>query len=162
MKLTKQMIEARTFWADQLESGDWEQAQSYLCSPTGFCCLGVAAACGLTEPKRTWEDEQVNPFAGFCDAHLRDFIRLNDGKGASFEEIAEVVRFSILPDYKDLSPLAIWTILRIQNDPDFRVDGLNMRVRLEIREKYGPAKYWNLAYTWEEGYTGTLELANSD
>lgn len=113
-KLTKEQIEQRHFWADHLDGEhgiEWLQAKNFLCSDEGFCCLGVAAALGLTEPKPASADSDypysiVHDFAGYNGRAIKDFVVLNDYYDATFEEIADVIRLSC--EYPNIDIISLY------------------------------------------------------
>jgi len=120
IKTNPKAQERNRAWIAALRSGEYSQAQGYLRTETGFCCLGVA--CHLCDPTK-WSplrggggeiephyrygyDRSGLPFQVGEDYCLRDadgtfgwrrgtdqqesLASLNDG-GASFGEIADVI-----------------------------------------------------------------------
>lgn len=93
--LSEQDKQDRIKWAEALESGEYEQGQNRLHDfvENTYCCLGVAEKIGLCKVRDA--RYSVHPFASFNDHDLYNFVVLNDERGYSFEQIAEVIRSSI-------------------------------------------------------------------
>jgi hypothetical protein len=79
-------------WVKALRSGKYEQTQGRLkrdCPdavyPAGFCCLGVAVECNLTEKARTTQTVLETFLPSEIQANLANF---NDNENKSFKWIA--------------------------------------------------------------------------
>lgn len=108
--------EARAAWIDGLENGEYPQGTDRLCSPAGYCCLGVA--CELFRKHEGESSLPKDDRGDYCIYGSRDdrsadalpfvvkrwlglfnnigsfdggsLLKLNDD-GTSFQEIAKVI-----------------------------------------------------------------------
>ena len=113
--------EARTLWAEALESGEYEQTKSVLEDEEGFCCLGVACVVaeewGIKVNRHRDTDELVGEdldeqpavqwWLGLKDEEgsfklhpkteggvrtSSSLVHLNDGGHRTFAELAAIIR----------------------------------------------------------------------
>lgn len=106
-------------WADALESGKYNQTDSWLKDSRGFCCLGVLCDIVKNELKTDWDDDnsllgqltilpkEVVKLTGIktnTDPWIVDegenqhFSVMNDDLGYTFVDIAKTIR----ANWKDL------------------------------------------------------------
>jgi len=79
--------EARTLWAEALESGEYEQTTEWLQGDGGFCCLGVA--CEVAEEhgikvSREWDTDELDGSDLSDQPDVQEWLGLT-GENGSFK-----------------------------------------------------------------------------
>lgn len=89
-------------WVAALRSGQYNQCKKRLTNAGRYCCLGVACAISPLD-RKTWVHECTLPWevmdwlgirdsqGEFGEAFGEALTILNDDKGLSFEEIADII-----------------------------------------------------------------------
>ena len=81
-------------WSAELRSGKYKQIKGALKKNDGFCCLGIAYECLIGPILGNYSDDEM-AYPKLCNIlgieGTTKYWELNDLKGKSFNEIADVV-----------------------------------------------------------------------